>query len=198
MMTVRKLCVSSWYNQNLLTTQYAPNRWAYGRNWWNIGGLQSHWWVYGSSWNGAKPMSAIACRSTRVCTLFASKKRTTQPSSLWMFGLGSSSMVWASRRQFCSLLPNNSWHIIFVPIHLPWTRCYNRSSFLRLPFDIPYMPVFLSMTSLTFYDLLLLTHAYNFHMLTISHVYDFHMLTVFTCFSFTYFVRLPCTIKASL
>ena len=46
--------------------------------------------------------------------------------------------------------------------------CYNRSSFLRLPFDIPYMPVFLSsMTSLTFYDLPSLTHAYNFHMLTI-------------------------------
>src|SRR6266576_825703 len=39
------------------------------------------------------------------------------------------------------------------------------------------------MTSLTFYDLLPLTHAYNIHMLTISHVYDFHMLTVFTCFS---------------
>src|SRR6266550_9426929 len=45
-------------------------------------------------------------------------------------------------------------------------------------------PSFSSMTSLTFYDLLPLTH-----------VYDFHMLTVFTCFSFTYFLRLPCTIK---
>src|SRR6266576_3849061 len=55
-------------------------------------------------------------------------------------------------------------------------------------------PSFSSMTSLTFYDLLPLTHAYDFHMLAISHVYDFHMLTVFTCFSFTYFVRLPCTI----
>src|SRR6266550_9470905 len=55
-------------------------------------------------------------------------------------------------------------------------------------------PSFPSMTSLTFYDLPPLTHAYDFHMLTISHVYDFHMLTVFTCFSFTYFVRLPCTI----
>src|SRR6266550_638352 len=55
-------------------------------------------------------------------------------------------------------------------------------------------PSFSSMTSLTFYDLLLLTHAYDFHMLAISHVYDFHMLTVFTCFSFTYFVRLSCTI----
>src|SRR6266576_4651002 len=42
---------------------------------------------------------------------------------------------------------------------------------------------FSSMTSSTFYHLLPLTHAY-----------DFHMLTVFTCFSFTYFVRLPCTI----
>src|SRR6266550_5554769 len=72
--------------------------------------------------------------------------------------------------------------------------CYNRSSFLRLPFDIPYMPVFFFYDVLTFYDLLCLTHAYDFHMLTISHVYDFHMLTVFTCFSFTYFVRLPCTI----
>src|SRR6266550_1822839 len=44
-------------------------------------------------------------------------------------------------------------------------------------------PSFSSMTSLTFHDLLPLTHAYNIHMLTISHVYDFHMLTVFTCFS---------------
>src|SRR6266576_2050816 len=65
-------------------------------------------------------------------------------------------------------------------------------------FVVPYMPVFSSMTTLTFHDLLPLTHAYDIHMLTISHVYDFHMLTVFTCFSFTYFVRLPCTIKASL
>ena len=70
------------------------------------------------------------------------------------------------------------------------------------PFLVPTSPVlssvyarlFLSMTLSTFYDLLRLTHVYNFHMLTISHAYDFHMLTVFTCFSFTYFVRLPCTI----
>ncbi len=47
-------------------------------------------------------------------------------------------------------------------------------------------PSFSFMTSLTFYDLLPLTHAYNIHMLTISHAYDFHMLTIFTCFSFTY------------
>src|SRR6266550_2376197 len=71
-----------------------------------------------------------------------------------------------------------------------------RSYISRSTFRI--CPSFSSMTSLTFYDLLLLTHAYDFHMLTISHVYDFHMLTVFTCFSFTYFVRLPCTIKTSL
>src|SRR6266567_6201560 len=37
-------------------------------------------------------------------------------------------------------------------------------------------PSFSSMTSLTFYDLLPLTHAYDFHMLTISHVYDFTCL----------------------
>src|SRR6266550_2783342 len=51
--------------------------------------------------------------------------------------------------------------------------CYNRSSFLHLPIDTPYVPIFFSsMTSSIFYDLLSLTHAY-----------DFHMLTVFTCFS---------------
>src|SRR6266576_4906950 len=73
--------------------------------------------------------------------------------------------------------------------------CYNCSLFLRLLSRLRICLSFSSMMLSTFYDLLSLTHAYNFHMLMISHAYDFHMLTVFTCFPFTYFVRLPCTIK---
>ncbi len=60
-----------------------------------------------------------------------------------------------------------------------------RSYVSRLIFCI--CPSFSSMTLSTFYDLLWLTHAYNFH-----------MLTVFTCFPLTYFIWLPCTIKAPL
>src|SRR6266550_389723 len=75
--------------------------------------------------------------------------------------------------------------------------CYNRSSFLHLPFDIPYMPVFLSsMTSLTFYDLPSLTHAYTFHMLTIftcqrfSHVNHIHMLLLYLfCTTTLYYIN---------
>ena len=51
--------------------------------------------------------------------------------------------------------------------------------------------------SSSFNTCLRLSHVSDFTCLRLSHVYDFHMLTVFTCFSFTYFVRLPCTIKVS-
>src|SRR6266576_1379187 len=78
--------------------------------------------------------------------------------------------------------------------------CYNRSSFLRLPFDIPYMPVFSSMTSSTFYDLLPLTHAYDFHMLAVftclqlSHVNCIHMLLLYLfCMTTLYYINLPVT-----
>src|SRR6266576_3496790 len=79
--------------------------------------------------------------------------------------------------------------------------CYNRSSFLRLPFDILYMPVFSSMTSLIFHDLLPLTHAYDFHMLNdftclrLSHVNCIHML-LFHLFRTTtlYYINLPVTL----
>src|SRR6266576_79303 len=83
-------------------------------------------------------------------------------------------------------------HIFSHFRRLPTVTTVPRSYVSRSTFRICLS--FSSMMSLTFYDLLPLTHAYDFHMLTISHVYDFHMLTVFTCFSFTYFVRLPCTI----
>src|SRR6266576_5827204 len=49
--------------------------------------------------------------------------------------------------------------------------CYNRSSFLRLPFDIPYMPVF------SFYDVLNLLRSSSFNTcLQHSHVNDFTCL----------------------
>ncbi len=49
-----------------------------------------------------------------------------------------------------------------------------RSYISRMTFRI--CPSFSSMTSSTFYELLPLTHAYDFHMLMISHVYDFTCL----------------------
>ncbi len=54
-----------------------------------------------------------------------------------------------------------------------------RSYISRLTFRI--CPSFSSMTPLTFYNLLSLTHAYDFHMLVISHAYNFHMPTTFMC-----------------
>ncbi len=72
----------------------------------------------------------------------------------------------------------------FVPI--PWKlyhkgmpydkTCYNRSSFLRLPFDIPYMPVFFFHDVFNLLWSSLINTCSRFHMLTISHVNDFTCL----------------------
>ena len=65
-----------------------------------------------------------------------------------------------------------------LPSH---TGCYNRSSFLHLPFDIPYMPVFF------FYDVFNLLWSSSFNTcLWLSHVNDFtclrfHIPMTFTC-----------------
>src|SRR6266566_9738256 len=63
--------------------------------------------------------------------------------------------------------------------------CYNRSSFLRLPFNVPYMPVFF------FYDVFNLLRSSSFNTcLRLSHVNRIHMLLLYLfCTTTLYYIN---------
>src|SRR6266576_2554972 len=69
--------------------------------------------------------------------------------------------------------------------------CYNCSSFLRLPFDIPYMPVFFFydvlnlLRSSSFNTCLRLSHVNDFTCLRLSHVNRIHMLLFYLFYTTT-------------
>src|SRR6266550_8932829 len=74
--------------------------------------------------------------------------------------------------------------------------CYNRSSFLRLPFDIPYMPVFFFydvfnlLRSSSFNTCLQLSHVNEFTCLRLSHVNRIHMLLLYLfCTTTLYYIN---------
>src|SRR6266550_1463664 len=74
--------------------------------------------------------------------------------------------------------------------------CYNRSSFLRLPFDIPYKPVFFFydvsnlLRSSSFNTCLQLSHVNDFTCLRLSHVNRIHMLLLYLfCTTTLYYIN---------
>src|SRR6266550_9559747 len=79
--------------------------------------------------------------------------------------------------------------------------CYNRSSFLRLPFNVPYMPVFFFydvfnlLRSSSFNTCLRLSHVNDFTCLRLSHVNCIHMLLLYLFCTITlYYINLPVTL----
>src|SRR6266576_4220762 len=89
--------------------------------------------------------------------------------------------------------------------------CYNRSSSLRLPFDIPYMPVFffydvsnllrsssfntcLQHSHVNDFTCLRLSHVNDFTCLRLSHVNRIHMLLLYLfCTTALYYINPPVT-----
>src|SRR6266700_5432217 len=74
--------------------------------------------------------------------------------------------------------------------------CYNRSSFLRLPFDVPYMPVFFFydvfnlLSSSSFNTCLQHSHVNDFTCLRLSHVNRIHMLLLYLfCTTTLYYIN---------
>src|SRR6266571_8797390 len=78
--------------------------------------------------------------------------------------------------------------------------CYNRSLFLRLPFDIPHMPVFFFydvfnlLRSSSFNTCLQHSHVNDFTCLRLSHVNRIHMFLLYLfCTTTLYYINPPVT-----
>src|SRR6266576_3483823 len=73
--------------------------------------------------------------------------------------------------------------------------CYNRSSFLRPPFDVPYMPVFFFydvfnfLRSSSFNTCLPHSHVNDFTCLRLSHVNRIHMLLLYLFYTTTLYYK---------